>query len=613
MRTIAIDTEYANHIPFLATTVDEDYNSEVYFLEDPADVFRIRRITTDPSIRKIFHQASADIFAFRNIEVPTVPPYEDTMIQASLMNENYAKLGLKHLARLFLGEETEEARTLKQIASKYKRKAEKEDRVFTWKDIPMEYLLPYAKQDPYYTIKLHQLWFPQVMQKYPQLYQFEKSLIPIVVWMQTNGFDIDRDFCKEMIRKYEGEMKRLYTEMCQFLEENDIDSTGFKPKSTKQLSLIADYLKLPVTKKSPKTQLWKMDAEVLTELLPHSPFIRLLVDYRFFHKHNGTYYKPLYREYTSDKSDVAHFLFYQSGPKTGRFSAELVQTFPKPEESKRSGQMHEVRNVVKVRAGKLLVAIDAEQIEMRLFAHFSNSGRMIKGFLEGLDPYVAIAYNMFGEEMVERSKAFKKALRQIGKRIALGIIYGMGTKKLIWSLVHELSDKMEPEVAKELALDRAKASMILFRFHGLYPVKDYMNKCTSEIERTGVLKLDVESARMAVHREYRIPKDKAYKGPNAIIQGTAAYILKYGMIRTARRIQRERWSDVLMRGCVHDELIFTMDADRHADRKIRALKEEIEDKVTFKIPITAQPKVSLHSWGKVKEWDGLTEVLKVAA
>ena len=327
---------------------------------------------------------------------------------------------------------------------------------------------------------------------------------------------------------------------------------------------------------------------------------------RFFTKHKGTYYDPLYDYYTSEKNDTAHFLMYQTGAKTGRFSVELAQTFPKPEESKLAGELHEVRKVIIPRRGKAFLCMDYEQQEMRLFVHYSNCERMIEIINEktgtpGFDIYVETADVLFGD-MFQREK-LRKALRFVTKTTALGLIYYMGVGKMVSSTVGMLNERFDRSIIEEIGVDEGWAYDSVKAFKELYPVDEYNRECMSELYKTGVMELEFNSELMKFKREYHIPRDFAYRAGNAKIQGTAAYVIKSAMKRVDERIESERWRnkvDMVLQ--VHDELIFEVDNNLSFIKHVyKTLKQEMDDTVTFKVPITTSGKWSSVSLGDVKE------------
>ena len=612
MKIVAIDTEYDYLTPFLATSTDEMMRTKVYRPSEPKEYQALKQICEDRKSLKIFHNITADKSRLKNIGIEIVKPYGDTMIASSLVNENYAPRALKKLVRSYLGEETKEANRLKSLITKYKKKAKDEGRIFRWSDIPDEAMIPYAKRDPEYTM---QLWyyFKKPLARVKELYEFELSLVPIIVKMHQKGMRVDRTFVRRMVRNYREQIKVLEESIRKYLakvikksnikyydekkeEHKYLSVREFNPGSTKQLGIILQVLKIKTGKLTP-TGLPCTNKDSLMGI--KHPFVEYLNSLRFYNKHLGTYYEPLLNYYTTPHSDIAHFDLYQAGAKTGRFSAELAQTFPRPGEDKARGKSHEVRKAIIPRKGKVLVCIDYRQIEMWLFIHYTKCTRLIEVASRELDIYLETANILFGALM--RKDYLKKPLRKVSKTIALGLIFGMGIGKLIVSVVHEMSISVDERVIRELGISRTWASQVLNKFYQLYPVRQFSHALISDVYRQGYIELLFDSPLMKFHRYYNIPQDLAYKSPNALIQGTAAYIIKHAMLRVSRRIKQEGWNkggvDLLMQ--VHDELIFEVDESLPLKPTVRTLVEEMEDHQTFRVPILAEPKVSDVSWADV--------------
>lgn len=602
MKIIAIDTEYDYTLPFLATSTNEQMETTVYRPSEKAEYDKLKDLCEDHTILKIFHNITADKSRLKNIGIDVCRPYGDTMIASSLVNENYAPRALKKLVRDHLGEETKESNRLKSVITKYKKKAKDEGRIFRWSDIPDEYIIPYAKRDPEYTL---QLWyyFQKPLARVQALYKFELSLVPIIVKMNQKGMRINRAFAKEKIPIYRKEKYRLYKALNAYVKTHAKGMTSnVNPGSPLQIAKALAKLKIE-TNKVTKTGLPATDADSLIGV--NHPFVKLLREWRFYNKHLGTYYEPLYEYYTSDKNDVAHFDMYQVGAKTGRFSAELIQTFPRPGEDVARGKKHEVRRLVIPRKNKWLVCIDYRQIEMWLFIHYTNCTRLIEKAGREIDVYLETANILFDDLMLRDD--LRKPLRRVSKTIALGLIFGMGMRKLLLSVVHEMMESVNAKIIKELGISRTWGSQVIDRFYQLYPVRQFSHELISEVYRVGYVELKFDSPLMNFHRYYNIPQELAYKAPNTKIQGTAAYVIKHAMKRIDTRIKREGWDhggvDMLMQ--VHDELIFEVDKDLPLRSTVDILMEEMEDKQTFKVPILAEPKVSDVSWADVKEMEVL--------
>ena len=605
MRTIAVDTEYDYLSPFLATTTDDELVSRVYRPRVISQKKELKAICESTNIRKVFHHASGDMLILRNIGIEVKKPYECTLIASNLVNENFSSRNLKKLAQAHLGIETKESNRLRSTIKKYKEKAKKEGYEFKWSQIPEEVMLSYAKKDPEYTIQLWYYWQTPIEQS-RQLYEFEKSIIPLIVDMEWKGMRIDRYLCARKVREYTSKIESLYEQMAQYIVDNKIDlGKDFNPRSTPQMQKMILALGLEdKADRNEKTWMPKTDKKSLSKLVNSSKFFGMLSQYRFFKKHLGTYYDPLFNYYTNEKSDIAHFMLYQTGAKTGRFSAELVQTFPRPEDSKIAGSTHEVRKAVIPRKGKVLLCKDYEQQEMKLFIHYSNCERMIelinKKGGRGLDCYVESAEVLFGK-MFEDPK-LRKPLRSVTKNNALGGLYGIGQSKLISATVGMLQEKFDQEVIEKIGVSERWAYEAMKKFDDLYHVREYMNKRTAFLYKNGYIELNFDSPLMKFSRRYNIPQDLAYKAVNAEIQGTAAYVIKHAMKRVENRIIRERWQgkvDMIMQ--VHDELIFEVDERMDLRYVDSVLSEEMEDWETFKVPITCSAKWSNKSWGDVEE------------
>lgn len=602
MRTISVDTEYDYLLPFLATTTNEEMQTKVYRVKVLSQKNELKKICEDRNIRKVFHHATGDLFQLRNIGIEVRGPVECTLIASNLVDENFKPRNLKKLAQIHLGIETKEANRLRSTIVKYKKIAEKGGYLFKWSQIPESIMIPYARRDPEYTLKLWYYW-QKPLEESRKLYEFEKSLIPLIVEMQWKGLRIDRYRCKRRSDEYGRKMEVLYEEMSKFLVDNGVISTkAFNPRSVPQIQNIILQLDATNTNVKPKT-----DKKALAKLSMDSAFFSMLSKYRFFSKHKTTYYDPLYDYYTSEKNDTAHFLMYQTGAKTGRFSVELAQTFPKPEESKLAGELHEVRKCLIPRRGFGFLCKDYEQQEARLFVDYSNCERMIEVINEktgtkGFDIYIETAELMFGD-LFQREK-LRKALRFTAKTCFLGMVYGMGINKLITSTTALLYEKFDRGVVEEIGVNTQWAYDTVKTFKELYPVDQFNRECMSELYKTGVMRLKFKSELMDIERQYHIPRDFAYKAGNAKIQGSAAYIIKHAMKRVDERIKREQWQDRIQTVLqVHDELIFEVDNRdmafvRHVDK---VMGEEMDDRVTFKVPITTSGKWSSISLGDVKE------------
>lgn len=90
--------------------------------------------------------------------------------------------------------------------------------------------------------------------------------------------------------------------------------------------------------------------------------------------------------------------------------------------------------------GKLYMALDYSQAELRIMAHLSGDETYLEAFAKGQDPHLAIAANKYGVSYEEANKAYSdeqhpdyklwKNRRKQAKQICFGIIYGIQKKLL---------------------------------------------------------------------------------------------------------------------------------------------------------------------------------------
>lgn len=626
---IGIDTETTwlncQNVPFIATSYQDKIAKLYDMLSSKARDILAKKCNSQNS--KVFHNAPFDFTALKTWGIEVKPPFDDTMIMANLVDENFKTKALKPLVRLYLNDPCDEEKELSKVKAKLKREAKKAGKTFTYDMIPPKILFPYAKKDPEHTVKLKK-FFWKSLQKFWDVYQFELSLIPIVSEMIFWGMRIDRKFVKKMLDKYEVEQKEVYYKLRKLVKKlgvkyriekkykrypkkvDDWDKVleveegflairydKFNPNSGNHVRKVLVKLKVPIVD---VTKSGEMVTDAVTlKKYEDIDFVRLLLRYRFLAKQIGTYYEPLLNHYTNEKIDRAHFSLYLSAAKSSRFTAELIQTIPRKDEDKEEENIRLVRNAFIPENDYYFAAIDYDQIEMRLFAHYSSCKNLIYDFLHKIDPYLGAARRIFKEVRIWEKKLKKeknknkieklriniKGKRRKAKNISLGVIYGMGQQKM----------------ADQLELPLIEGKEILDTYYSLYPeVRRHMNEVTGQLYTTGVVSLCFDSSLMRFYREYRVPEDFAYKAVNIRIQGTAAYVMKAGMKRCYEHIKREEL-DIRMLMTIHDELIFEIHKKYKPEVIIPKLIALMEDRITFKIPILASAKISDKSWGDCKD------------
>ena len=555
---IAIDSEYdeITKKPFIVTMADHQ-SSKLLYPNNKKDYYIIKQICESRKIKKIFHSATSDIYALSTIGININPPYHDTFIMSSIIDENFSSRKLKILAKKYLREPCEEQKELNKIKLKYKRKYGKK---FSWSLIPKKIIEPYAVKDAEYTYNLFKYFEPKIKQ-YKKLYKLELKLVPMIVNMQKRGHNINREFCKQEILRLQESYNFYFKKLIKF--NNKI----FNIQSPKDLRSLLKKTDIDFIEKTP-TGLVKTGKDILEPLVKENKVIKWVLYCRSAHKQINTYYEPLLNNYTSEKNSIAHFSFYQSGTKSGRFSAELIQTIPK--ESSNIDLPNNVRKAFIPRKNFINLYFDYNQIEMRLFAHFTKNKTLIRAVLNGVDLHTATAIDLFNKS--------DKESRRISKTINFGMIYGMGGNAL----------------KKKLDMPLRKANEILSVYDQKYRIKAFISEMSSLLYRQGYVNLDW------IGREYRVPRELAYKCVNIIIQGSAAYVIKLAMKRLKKYIESVLSLNLLLQ--LHDELIFEIHESELSQKIIMDIKNIMEDYTTFVVPITVSVEYSENSWLNKKKW-----------
>jgi len=579
-KAVAFDTEFDMFKrPFIATSCNAQLETELYNCHKQREVCALKEVLEDRSITKIAFPYTVDAHVVKKLGIQCRGPWEDPLIAGTLLDENYAKRkGLKAMAQRFLNEDILEAKKLSKYKRRAKKKAKERGIEFDYSQIPRFVMKPYAVQDSVYPIKLWWL-FREPIKKFDRIYQMEKKVAIIILKMQALGMMVDRKFVRRQSAQYADDIVACEAEIKSILEKESIRMP--EKLSPQQLGKIFSKMNIPL----PVNERGNITTESKWLVAyDRFPIVNKTLLWRFLSKQKGTYFDPLWKRYTTKENPYACFFIFSSGARTGRTSAELIQTIPRPDESRTAHAPKIARRAFIPRKGYWFLAVDYKALQMRIFFHFAKAHALIKKVKDGWDPHDAACEMLFGE--------VEKELRKDTKNIQFGIVFGMGVTKLIRSLQNSKAKK------KTSQLD---AQEILDRYYANVPVKEFNRETTAKLYRDGFLELRFESSLMDFHREYRVPQEMAYKGPNVLIQGTEAYVVKSAMIRCDELIRRSGM-DVNLLANVHDELLFEVSEKEHAKLVVKELVKAMEDHITLSIPLEVDAKVSKKSWGEVEEW-----------
>jgi DNA polymerase I-like protein with 3'-5' exonuclease and polymerase domains len=246
----------------------------------------------------IMHNAKFDIQKLCRAGISLslfVEKFEDTQAMAHLYNEQEST-SLKHLARLYLNEETDEDEVLRTWRRKNKVKKEE-----GYEPIPHDILAPYAQKDAEFTLRLYRYFEKRLPEDLYPLYQIEKNLTIALLGIEARGMIVDREYVTQKRKEYGDRIYKLKRRI------GELAGDAFNPQSPQQILHTLAERGVDVGK-TDKATLSALDDELA----------RLIVELREANKIKATYFDALHEE---ARDGVLHPNFRQHGTRTGRMSS----------------------------------------------------------------------------------------------------------------------------------------------------------------------------------------------------------------------------------------------------------------------------------------------------
>lgn len=237
------------------------------------------------------------------------PDVVDTEAMAHLLDEHRLK-GLKTLAKVILGEETDEAEKLKAVRKELGLK--KSD---GFAQIPVDVLIPYALKDAEYTYKLYEVLWPALERKeLLELFWKEMELTFALLEMEGRGMAVDTIYLQEAYRAYNSQALRAELELRDMVGRED-----FNPRSDDQVREFMNAQGIHSTVLTEKSKKESFNADVL-KTIDH-PFAVKLLHYKKDNKLCNTFLGPMLEEQVDG---LLHVNIRQHGTVTGRVSSGEV-------------------------------------------------------------------------------------------------------------------------------------------------------------------------------------------------------------------------------------------------------------------------------------------------
>jgi DNA polymerase-1 len=354
-----------------------------------------------------------------------------------------------------------------------------------------------------------------------------------------------------MLKQHSAELTDRLNELTQQVWQ--LAGENFNLDSPKQLqTILYDKMALPVLKKTPGGQPSTAEA-VLVDLARDYELPQMILTYRSLAKLKSTYADKLPLDIQPATGRI-HTSYHQAVAATGRLSSSdpNLQNIPI-----RNAEGRRIRQAFVAPPGRVILAADYSQIELRIMAHLSGDEGLTQAFAENQDIHRATAAEVFGiapDDVADEQ-------RRSAKAINFGLIYGMSAFGL----------------AKQLNISRGLAADYIDRYFDRYPgVLRYMNE-------TKALAADQGYVETVFGRRLYLPEINAKAVPrrqaaertaiNAPMQGTAADIIKLAMIGVQDWLPVSGLeAQMIMQ--VHDELVFEV-----AQTDVKALNAGVVERM----------------------------------
>ncbi len=510
----------------------------------------LKDVLEDDTVLKVGQNIKYDACVLKRHGIALKGISFDTMIASYVINPSLRQHNLDALAQHYLNHKMI---TYQDVAGKGKNTR-------GFEEVSLEKACEYSCEDADMTLRLKRILGEKLREEQNEALfnDLEMKLLPVLLDMEMTGIKIDSGLFEKMSADFASEMKTV---------EKTIHSEAgmeFNLNSPQQLGkVLFEVLKLPGGKKTAKTKRYSTDVKVLQNLSESHEIASDLLRYRSLAKLKSTYLDALVKMVNSETGRV-HTSFNQTVAATGRLSSSNpnLQNIPIRGETGRA-----IRKGFVAEKGKILVAADYSQIELRVFAHYSQDAAFMAAFNENQDIHTRTAL----EVLVNDGGTVSPEMRRIAKAINFGIIYGMGPQKM----------------SEELGISKKAATNYINAYYDRYQgVKRFKEKAIESAVKNGYVTTLFNRRRYLPdisHNNNRIRSEAERMAVNTPIQGTAADLIKKAMIQIHSRLAEERFQTKMLLQ-VHDELVLEAPLEE-VDRLIVMIREEMEGAYPLRVPL----------------------------
>ena len=553
---------------------------------DEAVVMRwIKEVCALPNV-KLFHNAMYDVCWLKAYGVKINGHIVDTMVMASLVDENRLWYSLNSLSIDYLGQVKDET-ALRAAADKAGIDAKSE----MWK-LPAMYVGSYAEKDAELTLALFKKLSVEIKtQDLTKVFDLETQLFPCLIDMKFKGVRVDVEAAHKLKQQLASQEESLLLEVKK--------ETGLEPQiwAARSIAKVFDKLKLDY-EVTAKTKAPSFTKNFLQE--HKHPIVNKIAKAREINKAHTTFIDTIikYQHKGRIHADINPIRGDSGGTVTGRFSYSNPNLQQIPARNKQLGPM--IRSLFIPENNHKWGCFDYSQQEPRLVVHYAAT--KFKG-----DEEVTEIVERFQNNTVDFHQTvadMANISRTQAKTINLGLFYGMGKAKLQAEL--GLSTKDE-------------ATKLFNKYHDSVPfVKDLMDAISRDGSAFGYIKtfggrkcrfnkweiaewnngkftapMSKADAEAAYFEKYpkatkaNIRRAFTYKALNKLIQGSAADMTKQSMLDLYRE-------GIVPHIQIHDELDISVESESQAKKIIEIMENAVKLKIPNKVDYE-----SGDNWGEI--------------
>lgn len=573
------------------------------------------------SERVVMHNYSFDLRALESIGVTWdwVGKVHDTGVMGHVLRSDKTQLvrgKLKEMAVVFLQYSKDDEKDLQKITTAARRAAKK----LEWNlaaDVAADYWMPrqiaieqqrpeddpwmnvcdtYGRGDVERTLGLYLHFVDGLHQEgLWDVYLKEQELFPVIHNMMKRGIAVSIRRIKAEILEREMRIKESSEKMRRILKDSK-----FNPASTRDLQIaLFDKLRFTPTKMNktgPSTDksviaTLHLSAEKEGNSLADRKRVKFLDALHIYRKAATS--RGYLKEYEKEQyHGRMYYSLKQNGTSTTRFSSSKpnAQNVGKGEdavdEDGNAIVVDSLRRVFGPPKGRLWLAMDYSQLQLRIFAYLSKEKQLIKSFEDGWDAHDYMAHRIFQLPADVKPTKFQ---RRVGKAVNFGYIFGASPEKIeltagvpgLWSTVTRM-------------------------FSIAY---QYMEKTKQEVRRNRYI-TTVTGYRL--YLPYRDGSIATHAGVNYQVQGCEGLLVKDAMIRNHRYLESlKKWfepgEEAFITLQVHDEIIYDLPSNLEESllvRIARKLKKNMEAAGTaigMKTPVDAE--IIRVSWDRGEHFE----------